>query len=100
MARATGDCECLSRSEIAGTSGFGGIEPLGSKVAALMARAAANGLDAADDLARENLLDTHAASSRFGFPRHREVVPGGRPRHEGRRPLDGARAAAATAQWA
>ena len=38
--------------------------------AELAASAAAdNGADDADDLSPENLIDTHAAAARFGFPR-------------------------------
>jgi hypothetical protein len=105
VARATDGCERLGRKRNRRDKRLqiqDGIEPLDSKVAALMPPAAANGLDAADDLAPENLLDTHAASARFGFPRDTiaKSCREGRPQREGRRSLDGERAAAAAAQWA
>ena len=40
-----------------------------AEVAALLPAAEGNGLDDADDLAPEHLLDTHAAAARFGFAR-------------------------------
>ena len=40
-----------------------------AEVVAQMPVAKGNELDAGDDFAPENLLDTHTASARFGFPR-------------------------------
>jgi hypothetical protein len=44
------------------------LAELRAEVVASLPAPEGNGLDV-DDLAPENLLDTHAASARFGFPR-------------------------------
>jgi hypothetical protein len=46
-----------------------------AEVAALIPPAECAGSEGADDLAPEHLLDTHAASARFGYPRDTRCKP-------------------------